>query len=354
MVEACIQSSEMDLILLLTEDIYKKPRLEWPDEIDWHVLEKLAERNKIRYHTLLEITEDKKVNKRYDIPEFITELAESEKENDAILMKTIRVVDDIVGYGNYLLSKTYRGYPYVTHDVDIIVKDLMEFSERIPKFEKKGFILDESIFPNNFDLIKEGYMEVEVYTRPSPGPMIFMDDDLPWKNSRVQMIEGIKTDLPGVESEILAFLSDMNFRMYEILLGEIPYLFSISPQADWNLIAEQAEKYNWYGAFEKTIALFNGFHHAIYDEASVMEEYFPVSADVEIDFPFVLPQLQVSKALVKKDLNNILKIPSYYSIRLKKFRPKVYKIYSKVFNYLTRPAVRYLYHRGTPAYKKVK
>ena len=150
--------------------------------------------------------------------------------------------------------------------------------------------------------------------------------------------------MPSTQAEIMTYLAEMGFRLYELLVGDMLHLFSIAGQADWEIMTNQAKKYDWLKQFENEVATLNAFHRMLYQEPSPMEEQFPKTAKVRLELPYVTPFPQVTRALMHKGVINMAKLPAYYSIKLKKY-PKLHKLYIKtVMGYPQHIFQKYVYH----------
>ena len=336
-----MSSPELDLILLLTKDIYKSPKISFPEKIGWDKFVRLASWNKFLYHATIKVLDDKRLTLKPEVSQRLLELKKSEEEKYSKLRPTLEVVNAVLGDEPYLLSKTYRVFPYVTHDVDLIVKDLDRVKEL---FEKSGYKAPPSAHPRSLWIREKGLLEIEPYLRPFAGPMVFMDDSFLWERSREMVVEGIKTRIPSVEVDILTFLADMGFRLYELLVGDMLHLYRVAPQANWDLMAEQAQKHGWLEQFNNEIAVLNSFHRQLYQEPSPMEKYSPAVAQVELDLPCITPLPQVTRALMRKGWINLAKLVAYYSVRLKKY-PRIHKFYTKVvMGYPEKIFLKCIYH----------
>jgi len=334
-------SPELDLILILTEDIYKKPKITLPDKINWDNFIKVASRNKFLYHATTKLLEDKRLTLEPEVSQHVLQLKKSEEERYSKLRPTLEVVNAVLGDEPYLLSKTWRVFPYVTHDVDLIVHNLDRPREL---FEKSGYKAPSSAHPRSLWIREKGLLEIEPYLRPLAGPMIFMDDSFLWERSREMVVEGVKTRIPSVEVDILTFLVDMGFRLYELLVGDMLHLYRVAPEANWELMAEQAQKHQWLEQFHNEVAVLNSFHRQLYQEPSPIEKHFPAVAQVELDLPYVTPFPQVTRALMRKGWINLAKLVAYYSVRLKKY-PRLHKFYCKVvMGYPENLFLKYIYH----------
>lgn len=336
-----MSSPELDLILLLTEDIYKKPKIPFPDKPNWDNFIKLASRNKFLYHATTKLLEDKRLTLEPEVSQRILQLKKSEEERYSKLRPTLDVVNAVLGDEPYLLSKTWRVFTYVTHDTDLIVRDLGRVREL---FEKSGYKAPSSMHPQSIWVREKGLLEIEPYLRPFAGPMIFMDDRFLWERSREVIMEGVKTRIPSVEVDILTFLADMGFRLYELLVGDMLHLYRVAPEANWELMAEQARKHQWLEQFHNEVAVLNSFHRQLYQEPSPIEKHFPAVAQVKLNLPYVTPLPQVTRALMRKGWINLAKLVAYYSVRLKKY-PRLHKFYTKVvMGYPENLFLKYIYH----------
>jgi len=319
-------SPELALILNISADIYKKPFLSVPKEVKWDSICKLAFLNKIAYYTTMKIAEGQ-------IPEIAPEMVAKAKQRKvqediklSMLNETIKLVADILKNEQFCLFKTYRGYPHVTHDTDILVSDLEE---------ARAIFLSAGLKPHmfwdkrSFEIIEDGLLEIEVYNNVSPGPMVFIDSNLPWSSERFTTMNGINIRLPSIEADIMTFIADIGHRTYEINIGDILYIYLLAPGADWQLLISQAKKYGWYDQFVYIVGILNGLHRQIYGEQSPMESELPNVITVDLKLPYILPLTKVANALWIKGTNNLLRLPGYYSIRLKNNHAKLHKIYSK-------------------------
>jgi hypothetical protein len=317
----------MNLIFFLTGDVYKRPEVLFPNRINWDKFRRLASLNKVLYYATTKIIENKPLSTKLKIPQNLIVLEKIMKNKRVKLGRTIKAANKVLDQEPHLLLKTYRSYPFISHDIDLLVQDL----ERARKlFEKNGFATRLLWDRRSFYIVKEELLEIEVYDKISPGSLIFIDERLPWSVNRETLVEGVKTHLPSVEADIMTFLADANFRTYEIAFGDLLYLYKLSTEADWGLIAEQAKKHGWLIPFNNTVAILNSLHLKIYREPSPLEKYFTFKAKVDLDLPYIPPLSQVISALMKKGVLNFIKLPSYYSVRLKKRHEGLWRAYSEV------------------------
>jgi len=336
-----MSSPELDLILILTGDIYKEPKIPFPEKINWDNFIRLASQNKFLCQVTTKLLEDERLTLEPEVSQRILQLKKAEDERYAKMRPTLEVVNAVLGNEPYLLSKTWRVFPYVTHDVDLLVKDLGRVKEL---FEKSGYEVPSTAHPSSLWIREKGLLEIEIFLRQIVGPLVFMDDSFLWEKKREMVMEGVKTHIPSVEADILTFLADMGFRLYELLVGDMLHLYKVAPQANWELMAEQAQKHRWLEQFHNGIAVLNSFHRKLYQEPSPIEKHFSAMAQVKPDLPYVTPLPQVARALMKKGWINLAKLVTYYSVRLKKY-PRLHKFYCKVvMGYPENLFLKYIYH----------
>ena len=319
-------SPEFNLLLYLTGDVYKPPPVTLPKNINWEIFLRLSARNKVLYHVLLELEKNSQIDIEPEINNILIEIKERGDEQYQKFCATLEAVNEALDINTYVLFKTYKAYPLVTHDIDLIVKDK---KEAINNLKKENFILNSSYYhENHFE--RNGLLEVEVSDVISYGDSIFLDNEILWSGSRKISIDGIKIHLPSSEGEILSFMARMSFQWYEIGLGDLLYIFRISSLADWNLMAKQADKYRWYQTFCRTSSILDNIHRKIYGEASIINRCFVNEGDIEIDLPYVFSFSETTRAFVEKDIKNLIKLPSYVAVRLRKKHWDIYKAYSFV------------------------
>jgi hypothetical protein len=320
-------SPEMNLILALTGDIYRQPEVHFPSKVNWEKFWRLASLNKVLSYVTTKIAANPSLITELKIPQSLIEREKPMRSKRAILGRSIEVADKVLGREPHLLLKTYRGYPFVSHDIDMLVQDLGRARKL---FQENGFKPLMWWDKRSFEVIEKEFLEIEIYDKISPGPMNFIDETIAWTGTREIVVEGVKVSLPSVEADLMTFMADMSFRTYEITLGDLVYLFKISPEADWNLMAKQAKKHNWLAEFNYTVMLLNSFHRKLYREPSPMEEYLRVNTKVNLDLPYIFPLPYITRGLWKQGPKNLMKLPGYYSVILKRNRSRLHQAYCKL------------------------
>ena len=131
------------------------------------------------------------------------------------------------------------------------------------------------------------------------------------------------------EADVLTIVAHINFQSYQITLGDLLYLYRLLPKSNWGFMKEQAKKYKWLRTLERTIALIQGIHEQLYTKTESFGSGLKYSIGANPNFPYVLSFADVFNALTEKGLRELQKMPSYFSIRLKKY-PAVRNAYCRV------------------------
>lgn len=307
----------MNMIFNLTGDLYKQPVVPFPEEIDYDTycdLSKLAYSNRILYYVAVKILE----THRFYKTRIIKNAKLLKKLGDRQLLKlhrTVKLVDNALN-DDYLLFKTYKSYPYVTHDIDLIVPDVARARRLLGA---KGFNLQTSAPSAPSIFYKKGLLIVELAETVHWGSIHVVDKEILWRKPRKIMMCDVETRIPNVEADVLSILAHMNFHLYGVMLGDLLYVFKLSAQADWNSMAEQAAKHKWLRSFMNTITVLNGFHRNFYGEPSPIEKYFPfLPPRASFELPHIFSLSEVTRALAEHGLFNLAKLPSWYCERLRK------------------------------------
>jgi len=323
-------SPELSFLLLLTSDMYKKPKLQHPKRVDLNSFVRLASENKILHYALTKVIEDNCLGMKSGARDLLVRLKKNEDRKLLKLQKTIEALDEILEGEEYLLLNTYKYYPYVTHDVDIVVKDL----RRVKKLMRSaGFtFIAEHQYPRmpGIQYRKEDLLVADISERIAWGSISVMDNELLWEEDRKVAIGDVEVRLPSIEGELLYIIAHMNFQFYKITLFDMFLIYRWATMANWALMSMQANKYGWFGAFYDTISILNGFHRTLYDEPCPMEKVIPSVAQTQIQLPYIPSCSHVVRALMEKGLLNLVKFPSYLLDRLEKTSYGLHRAYLKV------------------------
>jgi hypothetical protein len=174
---------------------------------------------------------------------------------------------------DYLLIKTYRGYPRIPNDIDILVRD---YQGAVKKLKKKSFY------------------KIHVHKKIAWAKAEYFDIDFVWQNPRtIDFSKNLKVKIPNREADFLMHLAHINFETLHITLPELLYLHNLSADLNWEVIYQQAEKYNWKKCLVSTVKMVK----QLYQQAYVKKDQSIVRS-----FPITLPRLHIVRAWIEKGL----------------------------------------------------
>ena len=313
--------NELIPLIFILKDIYKKPLSKQHGKINLYKLLNLASWNRVLFKAIHNMVN----GELYNLPDVQTEHLKGilDKGNVRIsrFHNSLSELNEVFDGDEYLLIKTYRKYPYVTHDTDIIVKDITTAKL---KLKKADFIVEEGWERYKAEAFKEGMLPIGLHERISWGPITVLDEEILWDESRIVSINDIAVNVPSVEGDLLTYLGHILFEQYSIPLGEFLYLYSISENADWDIILVQAEKYGWLLSLKKLLAKMNYLHRVIFREKSNIETFVPLLSYCKTSFPHFLSLTSIVDSC--REINAPLKhlpwdLPNHYYQLLKMNHP---------------------------------
>jgi hypothetical protein len=261
--------SEILFLFDLMSDIYMKP-VGSPsiDNISLPKVLELASKNGVLYYTVDKLLE--KYGGKFDKHTYtwLFRIKNEEKIGLERLGKTAELINSCLN--EYLIFKTHKGYPHVTHDVDVIVKDLPKSVETLVRVGKASLIEWHSI-DDTAVLKRKDCLRIHLYEKVSWCMQKFFDDELAWKDAREVVLAGtkIKVMIPSVECEFLSQIAHANFEPLCIPLSDLMYLFTLIPEINWDIVIEQAKKYSWYGTLCRTLSIINYVHEDVYSKPCI-------------------------------------------------------------------------------------
>ena len=236
------------------------------EEKDWIRLLKRASQNRVLYlfaHELIKLLEAKHQSS------FIEKLFQINNQGEIRL----RRLDDTLGFVStelekhevpYLVIKTDKYIPYVTFDVDILVKE-KDFEAVQRLFSTKG----AKILPHHsllgrkpgkqVNCLKPGLLNIDIHTEVTWQGSDYVEPNLFWKNTRCLARRGVTFEVPSLEVEFLVNCAEILFERFYFHLQHLLSLREFCHQAmDWELIFEQTSRYGWKGAFAELLLLLEG------------------------------------------------------------------------------------------------
>lgn len=270
-------------IISVIDDLYPVPNTHDTKKItDLDKALMFASKNRFLYYF---ITRALKKGVLQETPQ-LDNLKKKGEEGIAKFHRTLDFLNSKFGRESFLVLKTYKGYPYVTWDVDILIQDVKKVASNLAS---DGFRITGGKEAGKLSCHSENLLVLGLHERISWHSLKVMDDKLPWNNPRFVKFEGIQTVIPSLEADFLTFIAHTNFENYHLILGELLYIYKLATEVNWDIIQEQVVKHRWQESFQKTLSIANGLHRILYSKPSPMEMVVPSISKVQLRFPFMYP-----------------------------------------------------------------
>jgi len=258
----------------------------------------------------------------------------------------------------FLIFKTYRTIPYVTPDVDVIVRAI-DFGRAAE------VLLKETVAPVNswFELYKSkmeahvkaaGLALIDLYTFQNSfwqGWDEYLDIDFIWENPRMIKVKNEEWPVPSAEAELALMIIHVLHERLQITLLEFLFLKHIHQEANWDFILGQSKKYGWFKSLLRFLSIVNELNSNLCPQ--------------ERDGPLIDHHVFSKKVGIPKSrVNNPLSMPYVYQIpyalelfaeraksnhshtRVFKFAP--YYFFAKIRYHATRGKKVPVYHHWFP------
>lgn len=274
-------------VLSFIGDIYNKPKQQNITEIkNLNRVLLMAAKNRVLYHFVRQALKADAI-KDEEQRQGLIDLLDKGKVEVAKFYETLRFLNSFLVEGSFLVLKTYKAYPYVTWDVDILVQDMEAIASLM---EGDGFEIRRSGEAGKASCHREEFLAIGLHGRISWHSLMIMDDGLQWQNPRLMKFgDDIEVFIPNYEADLLTFIGHTNFENYHLILGDLLYIYRLAEDTNWDIVQEQVAKYGWRKSFERTIAIINELHRALYDKPSPMEKIVPSVLEVKPKLPFMYP-----------------------------------------------------------------
>ena len=331
---------ELCLLAHCFDEIYQKSQLPKPQTVGWARFQRLVHNNKLSLLAYTHILDDPELA----IPgewraHFEALKVEQERERQKFA-PSLAQVNTLMGDTPYILLKTHRSFPYFTHDVDVLVEDVDAVGRTVTKAGIPWFAIPRG----SVQIEEPQWLDLEFYGRALPGSIQVIDDERTLKDAVPMTLEGVPVTVASPEMEAVTLIADAVFRLYEMKLGDMVYIYTLADRVDWALLERQAEKHGWRGPFRSIVGVLNGYHQELYGEPSPIHPAIGVLTPVSAHVPYVPGWLATIRALSSKGLRHLIKLPSYVSVLLKHDHPRLHGLYVRFFQVpVGRFVLRHLY-----------
>ena len=321
------KNPELCLLAHSFDSYYRVAQLPKPSTVDWRRFERLVHNNKLSLLAYTRVLADPSL----DIPPVQRTHFEALKEREVSgwekFGQSIAQVNQLLEQTPYALVKTYRPFPYYTHDLDILVQDTAVIGEMVTRAGIPWFAIPRG----SVQVEEPQWLHLEFYGRVMAGSIQVIDDDITLKGRRAITLGGQPTFVASPEVETVTLISDAVFRLYELKLGDMIYIYNLAQHVDWRLLETQARKYGWSHQFNDLVGVLNAYHRAMYGEPSPIEDRIGVVGAAPQTAPYTSGWLKTTRALASRSPRHLMKLPAYVSVRLKQNHPLLHASYVRFF-----------------------
>ena len=226
---------------------------------------KLAERNGLYYYFIYRLKE-----LGVD-PSFLEKERWKEEERKLSgLKRTITLLNDVSkDYGiEYIIIKACNTIQHIPRDVDIFVRS--EDRTRIIKALEDNGMKCIDLDVTETVLRKEGYIDVELYSRICYLGIDFIDESLFWESNIKDMMFGIEYSSLNKEANFLLMLIHRLLGHRSMSLLDFLHMNSLKDDININTCRKYAREKGWESVFDLAVNKLNALYEKIYKEGEVV------------------------------------------------------------------------------------
>lgn len=248
--------------------------------ISWGKLLKIAEENQLLYSLSKRLHEE-----GIHLSDCALEkIIDKGERNISKMRKTLGFIHSLLPSEgiDFLTIKLHKGLPYVTADVDILVKS-EDFRHLLNLLKREGMTIDmvKTFSKPKATCKNKGLLTIDIYPDISYFSLPFLDEEFLWEKPRTIDVYGIRCPTLSYEAELgLLFIHDLLGRRWMDLLSFLYINSLLQKDIDFDRLSHQTEKYEWNHAFFTLLRTIRNIHQIIYENENIPEH---------IDFPYVFP-----------------------------------------------------------------
>lgn len=201
---------------------------------------------------------------------------------------------------DYLVVKTYKYIPYVTFDVDVLVRP-EQFEHTKQVFAEKGLSIlrhpGES-FRKQSNCEREDLLRIDLHQGFYWQESSYLDEDLVWEQPVHRRVGTIEMPTPSLEIEVLLNIAHLLYeRRYLTLLDLIYFREAVEEGCRWEMIEARAQEYGW----KRSLDIFRSIFDALIEQVWGLEATGPkIELPVQISLPYMIPLRQVWGFFIEK------------------------------------------------------
>jgi hypothetical protein len=123
----------------------------------------------------------------------------------------------------YVVIKTFKLFPYVPDDVDILISDYDVWNDLMAELIAKGYSI-RSMGTSEMTVRKAGfftYVDLDIHHKVAAGEYVYHNNDNLWRNRRELEIGDVKISIASWEDECLLTISHAVMKEFEVLASDL-------------------------------------------------------------------------------------------------------------------------------------
>jgi len=123
----------------------------------------------------------------------------------------------------YVVVKTFKLFPYIPDDIDILVLNSSRINDVVSELTKRNFKV-RSKGTSEFTLSKvahKTFADLDIHFKIAAGEYIYYPTELVWQNRRRMLIDGNKVNVASWEDECVLTIAHAIMKEFEILASDI-------------------------------------------------------------------------------------------------------------------------------------
>lgn len=274
----------------------------------------LASRNRVLFYFCQQLLQHKNLPISEEQQIYLKKIHDQGSVWQGRLKRTVSfILDTFSRHGiPFLIVKTDRLIPYVTYDVDLLVRpeDFEKTKEMLASLGELGRHPGKQS-QKQVNFFGDELLTIDIHKGFYWQGFSYVDEQLAWKNQRSARLEDIEYPAPCLEIELILEFAHLIYERRYITILDLYFLDSLLKQGlDVNLIGQQVVQFSWRYSF---LAMFD-ILHALANEVFPGEPWNAFSRQIgktfglkrrkktigRIDLPFLLSPIIVSRFFWEK------------------------------------------------------
>jgi len=161
------------------------------------------------------------VNDRLQSAKEWKELARRKKLQRSALIEFVDATEKIGA--RYVVVKTFKLFPYVPDDIDILVLDSQAIGDVVAELVKRGFKI-RSKGTSEVTISKvacKTFADLDIHSKIAAGEYSYYPIELIWRNSMKVTVDGVRLNVASWEDECIITMAHAIMKEFEILASDL-------------------------------------------------------------------------------------------------------------------------------------